>query len=145
MGKRYKQGNHGKRKPKKNKTYMKREIQINRLIRDFRKILYNNPKSINNYNEAYHLRGKIKYLIDIQSRQIHRKSRRRRNIYYSQISEFKGLYVTWKKITLPVYLKARYDFPEHLIPELTEYYKNVKKGEKPKTNGLVNKVCQYSK
>lgn len=132
MGKRYKPGNHGKRKPKHGQAYMKREIRINKLIREFRKILFHkNPYTITNYKKADRIRGQIKYLIDIQGKQIHRKSRRRRNVYYTQIAEFKGLYVTWKKITLPTYLKVRYDFPQHLIPELTEYYKNVKRGYEP--------------
>lgn len=132
MGKRYKAGNRGKRKNKRGRDYMKREIKINRLIKEFRNILFNkNPYAIKNYKEADKIRGEIKYLLKIQGGDIHRKSRRRRHIYYLQTSDFKGLYVTWKKITLPVYLKVRFDFPEHLIPELTDYYKNVKKGEHP--------------
>lgn len=132
MGKRYKHGNRGKRKHKPQKAYMTREIQINRLIRDFRKILfYNNPHTIKNYKKADNIREKIKHLLDIQGKQIHNKSRRRRNIYYTQTADFKGLYVTWKKITVPTYLKVRYDIPEHLIPELAGYYKSIRKGETP--------------
>lgn len=130
MGKRYKAGNHGKRKPKKGQSYMEREIRINQLIRQFKRILNNNPFKISNYKKADRIRAQIKHLLDVQSQELHTKSRRRRYVYYKQLSDFKGLYVTWKKLTFPQYLMVRYNCPRHLIPTLSEYYKQVKKGEK---------------
>ena len=132
MGKRYKPGNVGKSKNRQGRAYMEREAKINRLIKKFRNILFNKDNNqVNVYNQADRLRMNIKYLLKTQSKQIHTKSRKRRNIYYQQLGDFKGLYVTWKKQTLPVYLKVRFDFPEHLIPCLCEYYRGVMKHEKP--------------
>lgn len=132
MGKRYKAGNHGKTRNRPGRLYIEREAKINRLINQFRRILFNeNNQRIKVYEKADHLRRQIKYLLDTQSKQIHTQSRKRRNIYYRQLADFKGLYVTWKKITLPTYLKVRFDFPTHLIPNLCEYYKAVMKHENP--------------
>lgn len=132
MGKRYKAGNVGKKRNKHNRTYMKREAKINRLIKKFRRILFTEDNNnVDIYNRMNRLRLTLKQLLDFQSKQIYRQSRKRRNIYYQQVMDFKGLYVTWKKITLPVYLKVRFDFPSHLIPPLCDYYKAVMKHEKP--------------
>ena len=131
MGKRYKAGNHGKRKKKKGQTYMKREIRINKLIRQFKRILHTNPYKISNYKKADRIREQIKHLLDVQGQELHTKSRKRRYVYYKQTSDFKGLYVTWKKITFPQYLQVRCYCPRHLIPIISDYYKNLKKGENP--------------
>lgn len=131
MGKRYKSGNHGKRKAKHGQAYIKREIRINQLIRQFKRIMNTNPYKIGNYKKADRIRLQIKHLLDIQGAELHTKSRRRRYVYYKQVSDFKGLYVTWKKLTFPQYLMVRCNCPQHLIPILSDYYKNLKKGENP--------------
>lgn len=130
MGKRYKKGNIGKSKKKtKHKEYMKREYQINRLIHTFGLMLKNldeNDKTA--YNEMDKIRLEIKELLAIQSRCMHRESRKRRYVYNDQVMNFKGIYVSWKKRTLHLFLEIRYDFPIHIIPQLCNHYRIVKTG-----------------
>ncbi|MBQ6220137.1 MAG: hypothetical protein IJH63_10370 [Methanobrevibacter sp.] len=125
MGKRYKKGNVGRRRNKKGKVYINREKKINRLIYKFWEYVFIREYNVSNYSEANRLRLDIKQLFDIQSTYVHSQSRKRRNIYYEQLSKFKSIYVTWKKNTLPIYLSVRFDFPEHLIPELACLYRSV--------------------
>jgi hypothetical protein len=134
MGKRYKKGNKGKHKKKTStQKYMQRERELNKLINKFRiKVLNLNENNINDYYECNRLRLKIKELIALQSKTMYSQSRKRRYVYYDQVMNFKGLYVTWKKLTLPLFLKTKYDFPDHIIPMLCVYYRDVKRG------GIVN-------
>lgn len=130
MGKRYKKGNKGKsRKKSRVKQFKERELRINKLINKFRRIVL--KEDIMNervYIKCNRLRLKIKELLNIQSKQLYSQSRKRRYVYYDQVMTFKGIYVYWKKETLPVFLKVKYDFPEHIIPILSNFYISVKKG-----------------
>lgn len=135
MGKRYKKGNVGKARKRPNKPYMDREKEINKLIKKFRKHIFNNEiNNRNNYIEADRQRRKLKRLLDVQGKQVTSQGRKRRWVYYDQLSKFKGLYVTWKKISYPTYLSVRYDFPEHLIPCLCVYNRDVHTGVKTSYN-----------
>lgn len=135
MGKRYKKGNVGRGKKGTGKIYINREKEINRKINQFRKTFYtNNMNNIEVYYELNRLRLDIKQLFSIQSTYVHRQSRKRRNIYYKQLSEFKGLYVTWKKVTLPVYLSLRFHVPEPILTGVAWFYRETMKHKKPPTN-----------
>ena len=129
MGKHYKKGNRGKkRKYNPNKDYMNRERQINKLVNEFKRYVLYEPYNIKNYKYANNLRNKIKDLLYAQGNFIYDKGSRRRWIYYEQTSQFKGLYVYWKKQTLHLYLKVKFHFPDHIIPVLCVFYRDVKKG-----------------
>lgn len=133
MGKRYKKGNIGKRKKKPSAIFKENERKINIKINQFRKIVlnYEDVTSVELYNKSDKLRREIKRLLNYQSKFIATQSHKRRFIYYDQTANFKGLYVTWKKITLPIYLSVRFDIPEHLIPALACYYRDLKRGGEP--------------
>ncbi len=129
MGKRYKKGNRGRTRYRPRKAYRIRENELNKDINMFRKYLFD--KEVNdtsNYCEADKLRRRIKNNLRIQSKYINKYGPRSRFRYYDQLHNFKGLYVTWKKISLPTFLRVRYKFPEHLIPALCNYYEHVKTG-----------------
>lgn len=129
MGKRYKKGNHGKKRKKPNKKYIQREQQLTKDIRSFKEYLFiYEVNDRDNYIEADRLRRKIKHNIRVQGRQVSSKSRQRRFIYYQQMNNFKGLYVTWKKLSLPTFLKVRYHIADHLIPGLCWFYIAIKTG-----------------
>lgn len=132
MGKRYKKGNVGKSKKKTNhKEYMEREYTINKLIHQFGLMLKTLDESdVDTYNQMDKLRMEIKDLLSIQSKFMHNESRKRRYVYNDQVMNFKGIYVTWKKRTLPLFLQIRYDFPVHIIPALSNHYRCVKTGGK---------------
>lgn len=128
MGVRRKKGNHGKRKKSSN-AYFKREQYINKCIDEFRIIVFKHDivnESL--YFRANRLRLKIKELLRIQGHDVSFQSRKRRYVYYNQTANFKGLYVTWKKETYPLYLKLKFDFPAHIIINLNIFYKNIKTG-----------------
>lgn len=131
LGKRYKKGNTGKIRNNHNRKYRRRENELNNDIKRFRRLLFKRDvNNIDNYKEADRLRHKIKYNIRVQGRYVQNKSRQRRFVYYQQVSNFKGLYVTWKKESLPTFLRVRFHFPEHLIPSLCWWYVNIKTGVK---------------
>ena len=130
MGKRYKKGNKGKsRKKSKSKRFMAREKKINKLIVQFRKsVLSEDIMDEQVYLKCNRLRLNIKNLLNIQSKSLYTQSRKRRYVYYDQVMTFKGIYVHWKKETLPVFLKIHYDFPDHIIVCLCSFYKDIKRG-----------------
>lgn len=133
MGKRYKKGNKG-RKRKKTPIHIFKENQrkLNQKIQKFRRIVfYDNLNTIESYKESDKLRREIKSLLNNQSKHLTQQPPISRFIHYDQTANFKGLYVTWKKITLPTYLNVRFQIPEHLIPTLTYYYRDVKRGCEP--------------
>ena len=133
MGKRYKKNNHPRKRKKDH--FILREKKINKKIREFKKYRLNKEvNDIDNYIEANSLRLEIKNLLHTQSFFISNKSHRRRWVYYDQVSQFKGLYVSWKKESLPTFFKVKYDCPDSVIPELCFFYRQVKQGEKPDYN-----------
>ena len=132
MGKRYKKGNVGKRKRKPSTIFKENEKKINMKINRFRKIVLDyDSTDVELYKTSDKLRREIKGLLNYQSKFIATQSHKRRFIYYDQTANFKGLYVTWKKITLPIYLSVRFNIPEHLIPCLACYYRDLKRGSEP--------------
>ena len=132
MGKRYKKGNRGKRHRKPSTIFKENERKINIKINQFRKIVLNyDLNNLEEYRKSDKLRKEIKSMLNYQSKFIATQSHKRRFIYYDQTANFKGLYVTWKKITLPVYLSVRFNIPEHLISALACYYRDLKRGGKP--------------
>ena len=69
MGKRYKSGNIGKSKNRQGKIYIQRERRINKLINEFRDLLFHKDQSrIDIYKQSDKLRMDIKYLLAIQSK-----------------------------------------------------------------------------
>lgn len=135
MGKRYKKGNHGKKRSNSHTQYMHREKQINKLINEFGTIL----KELDENNEqqyiyANRLRFKIKELLGVQSPVVYKESRKRRYVYNDQVMNFKGIYVTWKKRTFHLFLKVKYDIPLSCIPQISYFYKNIKTGGEPNFN-----------
>ena len=132
MGKRYKKGNCGRKKKKPATIYKNNERRLNKKIDEFRKIVLNADLTNEEvYKKSDKLRREIKNELRQQGRYLYTQSNKRRFIYYDQTAHFKGLYVTWKKITLPVYLSVRFNIPKHLVPALAVYYRDVKRGGNP--------------
>ena len=135
MGKRYKKGNHSKKRNNPHTQYMHREKQINKLITEFGRILKElDTTSEQQYIQANHLRYKIKELLNLQSPRVYKESRKRRYVYNEQVMNFKGIYVTWKKRTFHLFLKVKYDIPLSCIPSISYFYKDIKTGGTPKFN-----------
>ena len=65
---------------------------------------------------------------DMQSEELHMQSRRRRFVYYDQLSKFKTVYSIWKKKSFPAFITRVFDLPEHLISSLEWFYKGLKMG-----------------
>ena len=128
MGKRYKAGNKGrKRKNTSQKIFIKREQKINRLMNEFMDLVFHyNMNDLNNYDKANQLRLDLKMNFDMQGKDVHSHGRRRRNIYYKQLSKFKQVYAHWKRISYLPYIIRRYRVPEHLYKGLY-YYDKVNK------------------
>lgn len=126
MSVRRKKGNRGKRK-KKSVSFFSREKKINKKINQFRKIVLNHDnQNVHEYNKADKLRLQIKNLLRLQSNVLYGQSRKRRYVYYDQTANFKGLYVTWKKETLPLYLELRLSCPKHIVQCLVTFYRAIK-------------------
>ena len=126
MGKRYKKGNHGKKRgPRRNQIFYEREKEINRKILHFKLRYYNlkHPLSIQEYREMNALRLEIKRLLTLQSQELHKQSLRRRRFYYNQVEEWKVIYPKWKRKTYYIFLHEVYDVPLHLLHPLKYFRK----------------------
>lgn len=136
MGKRYKKGNRGKRRVNSNHdVFLSREREINKLIRKFGRLMKRlNVNSVRQYKYGNYLRLRIKELLRVQSDFVYRESRKRQYIYNSQVMNFKGIYVTWKKRTLPLFFKVKFRVPDSCVPMLCRFYVNLKRGGKPNFN-----------
>lgn len=123
MGKKYKRGNHGKRRQNRKNPFFVREQKINQLINQFVHDFFNlqRPAVKEEYDAMNKQRLEIKRLFDIQSDSLWRQSSRRRYIYYKQLTRFKYYYVAWKHFTYYIFLEKRYGFPLHLTQTLQFY------------------------
>ena len=130
MAVRRKKGNKPKKKKKTGKdSYYHTEQVINSKINEFKKIVLNHDVfNRSEYIRANDLRLEIKELLRVQGFDVYAQSRQRRYVYYSQTANFKGLYVTWKKETYPIYLMVKYDLPSHISISVSIFYKFIKKG-----------------
>lgn len=109
--------------------FFNREREINRLINRFMKLTYHrNVNDLGVYDETNRLRLDIKMNLDIQSKYLHTQSRKRRFVYYDQLSKFKAVYSIWKKRSFPAFITRVFNLPEHLISSLVWFYVGLKKG-----------------
>ena len=121
MGKRYKAGNHGrKRKPRPSDKFFRNEKELNKLINKFMDYLFHrfDEDSFTCYEIMNKLRLEIKRKFDVQGKQLHHVGVKRRYVYYDQLGKFKFVYTHWKKKTYCIYIINRYDLPRHLLPFL---------------------------
>ena len=100
MGKRYKKGNHGKKRKRQNDDFYQREIILNKKIADFRNSFYQlkNPPSFDEYYVMNKKRMDIKSLLDLQGKDLSQPSWRRRTFYYLQLDKFKRIYTRGRNI-----------------------------------------------
>lgn len=114
MGKRYKKGNHKKKKSlSKHDAFFDREKTINTLLNNFVQHYYDlsYPPLDSEYSHMNKQRLILKKLFARQGEVVWNKSRRRRSVYYDQLSRFKFYYTKWKHLTYYIYLNQRYDLP----------------------------------
>ena len=122
MGKRYKKHNRSRKRSKNNnrEIFFKREKELNIQINKFMDYYYHlfDRDSFKCYELMNDLRLDIKHRFDIQSKDLHRVSHKRRYVYYDQLAKFKFVYTSWKHSTYCIYIINRYDIPHHLLPFL---------------------------
>ena len=126
MGKRYKRGNHGRKKPIIVNDFFAREQLLNKHINHFINSYFNlqRPPISSEYEDMNKERLEIKRLLDLQSPELYSQSERRKRFYNSQLTRFKYYYTKWKKLTYYIYLEQRFDMPKHLCPAL-EFFINI--------------------
>lgn len=137
MGKRYKKGNHGKKRKRQNDDFYQREIILNKKIADFRNSFYQlkNPPSFDEYYVMNKKRMDIKSLLDLQGKDLSQQSWRRRTFYYLQLDKFKRIYTRWKKYTYYIFLTVVYNVPIHLHGSLKWFNNNKDKNFYVMKNG----------
>ena len=126
MGKRYKKGNHKRKKNRPKDDFYRREKILNKKISDFRHRFYNlkHPPTVDEYYIMNRKRMDIKTLLDLQSNLVSSQSYRRRTFYYWQLEKFKSIYSRWKKYTYYIFLTVVYDVPTHLHSALKWFNDN---------------------
>lgn len=125
MGKRYKRGNRKRKKVRPTNNFYKREKKLNKLINKFVNNFFKlqRPAVREEYDDMNRIRLDIKSFFALQEDEIWKQSRRRRRIYYRQLTRFKYYYVNWKHLTYYIYLESRYGCPLHLSQTLIYYIK----------------------
>lgn len=120
MGKRYKRGNHGRKKPVIVNDFFAREKLLNKHINHFINKYFSlqRPPISSEYEDMNKERLEIKRLLDLQSPELYSQSERRKRFYNYQLTRFKYYYTKWKKLTYYIYLEQRFDVPEHLFSAL---------------------------
>ena len=117
------------KKKKKKEIYFNRERKLNQMINKFTRLTFRgNLNDLDSYDAMNRMRLEIKRIFDIQSEELHNQSRRRRYIYYEQLSRFKSIYCHWKTVSFPAFITRVFNLPEHLIHSLEWYYAGIKKG-----------------
>lgn len=126
MGKRYKKGNRGRKKKTVVNDFYSREVQLNRMVANFRHQYYNltYPPLESEYDDMNRQRLEIKRLFDLQDGEVWKQSERRKRFYYKQLNEFKYYYVAWKKMTYYIYLEQRYKIPHRFCTTLSFFKKH---------------------
>ena len=129
MGKRYKRGNHKRKKEKSSDVFYQREKVLNRKINDFKNSFYHleHPPTLDEYIIMNKKRMDIKTLLDVQGNIVSRQSRRRRTFYYWQLEKFKRIYTKWKRYTYYIFLTHVYNVPMHLHTSLKWFNDSSKK------------------
>lgn len=107
---------HRKPKVKRDNEYYKREVKLNRKIRQFNNGYCNleHPSTPAQYREMDMLRREIKYLFSLQELQVWQKSYNRKHAYFSQLSLFKAIYSMWKRDTFFTYIEEYHDVAHHI-------------------------------
>lgn len=120
MGKRYKKGNHSRKKPVIVNDFFAREQVLNKHINHFINQYFNlqRPPISSEYEDMNQERLEIKRLLDLQSPELYNQSERRRRFYNDQLTRFKYYYTRWKHLTYYIYLEQRFNIPQHLSSAL---------------------------
>lgn len=116
MGKRYKKGNHGRKRAVIVNDFFMREQLLNKRISHFISSYHKlqHPPVPNEYDKMDKERLEIKWLLDLQGLELHNQSKRRKRFYNKQLTRFKYYYTKWKHLTYYIYLEKRFGIPSHL-------------------------------